>query len=166
MTVGKLSQTTEQVTENILCSVAKLASSVAGGWNNVRSVHVRAQDTPSIPVYVSFGMICNIQWILVSIGTFTWSVRFTRDDVRFCSCFQKSHLLLLHVYLMLYNLCLRKQILFCSLHSTASVHTHAPALHHTVNVPAVSMVAFYAVIRKIFGMFNPLTPTVATCVQL
>jgi len=57
MTVGKLSQTTEQVTENILCCVAKLASSLPGGWNNIRSAHIKIQDTPSIPIYVSFGMI-------------------------------------------------------------------------------------------------------------
>jgi len=57
MTVGKLSQTTEQVTENILCCIEKLASSLPGGWNNVRSAHVKVQDTPAVPIYVSFGMI-------------------------------------------------------------------------------------------------------------
>lgn len=55
MTVGKLSQTTEQVTENVLCCVEKLASSLPGGWNNIRSAHIKIQDTPSIPIYVSFG---------------------------------------------------------------------------------------------------------------
>lgn len=55
MTVGKLSQTTEQVTENILCCIGKLASSLPGGWNNVRSAHIKVQDTPAIPIYVSFG---------------------------------------------------------------------------------------------------------------
>lgn len=55
MTVGKLSQTTQQVADNILCCVRKLASSLPGGWNNVRSLHLKAQDTPSVPVYVSFG---------------------------------------------------------------------------------------------------------------
>lgn len=55
MTVGKLSQTTEQVTENILRCVGKLASSLPGGWNNIRSAHIKAQDTPAIPIYVSFG---------------------------------------------------------------------------------------------------------------
>jgi len=57
MTVGKLSQSTEQVTENILCCIRKLASSLPGGWNNIRSLHVKAQDTPSVPIYVSFGML-------------------------------------------------------------------------------------------------------------
>ena len=57
MTVGKLSQTTDQVTENILCSVGKMASSLPGGWNNIRSLHIKAQDTPSVPIYVSFGML-------------------------------------------------------------------------------------------------------------
>lgn len=56
MTVGKLSQTTDQVTENILCSVGKMASSLPGGWNNIRSLHIKAQDTPSVPIYVSFGL--------------------------------------------------------------------------------------------------------------
>jgi len=55
MTVGKLSQTTEQVTENILSCIQRLASSLPGGWNNIRSLHLKAQDTPSVPVYVSFG---------------------------------------------------------------------------------------------------------------
>jgi len=55
MTVGKLSQTVEQVTENVQCCIQKLASSLPGGWNNVRSLHLKAQDTPSVPIYVSFG---------------------------------------------------------------------------------------------------------------
>jgi len=57
MTVGKLSQTTEQVTENILCCIGKLASSLPGGWNNIRSAHIKVQDSPAVPIYVSFGMI-------------------------------------------------------------------------------------------------------------
>jgi len=56
MTVGKLSQATEQVTENILCCIEKLASSLPGGWKNIRSAHVKVQDSPAVPIYVSFGM--------------------------------------------------------------------------------------------------------------
>jgi len=67
MTVGNLSLTSDQLTENILCCVRKLAASLPGGWNNLRSLHVKAQHTPSIPIYVSFGML---QWLLYGLDCF------------------------------------------------------------------------------------------------
>jgi len=79
MTVGRLSQTTEQLMENILCCIRKLASSLPGGWTNIRSAHIKVQDTPAVPIYVSFGMSHSlwfskytcIQLLLLSVA-FNW----------------------------------------------------------------------------------------------
>lgn len=55
LTVGKLTQNIDEVTDNVMSCVAKLATAVPGGPTNIRSLHIKAQDSPAVPIYVSFG---------------------------------------------------------------------------------------------------------------
>lgn len=50
-----MSQSTEQVVDNVVAAIQRLSSSVAGGVMNIRSLHLKAQDTLSLPIYISTG---------------------------------------------------------------------------------------------------------------
>jgi ribosome biogenesis protein UTP30 len=55
VTVGRLSQSVDDVTDNVMVCVQSLATFVPGGSTNIRSLHLKAQDSLAVPIYVSFG---------------------------------------------------------------------------------------------------------------
>jgi hypothetical protein len=52
-----MSQNVDEVVDNIAAAIKCLSSSIAGGAVNIRSLHLKAQDTPSLPIYISAGTV-------------------------------------------------------------------------------------------------------------
>ncbi len=44
------------VLENVMNAIETLASSIPGGAVNIRSLHIKIEDSPSLPIYISKGM--------------------------------------------------------------------------------------------------------------
>lgn len=55
-----MSQNIDDVVENVLKAVQCISSSVVGGGMNIRSLHLKAQDTPALPIYISGGMFVSL----------------------------------------------------------------------------------------------------------
>merc|ERR1719203_997464 len=53
VSVGYSSLSEEQLTENTLAVLKTIVDKYPGGWPNVRSVYVKSQSTPSLPLYVT-----------------------------------------------------------------------------------------------------------------
>lgn len=53
--VGRMCQSDEQIQENVLEAVRKLASHVPGEWNNIQGLCLKLESTESIPLYVNMG---------------------------------------------------------------------------------------------------------------
>merc|ERR1719186_1182416 len=53
VSVGYSSLSKEQLTENTLAVLNTVVDKYPGGWPNVRSVYVKSQSTPSLPLYVT-----------------------------------------------------------------------------------------------------------------
>merc|ERR1719186_2077053 len=53
VSVGYSSLSKEQLTENTLTVLRTVVDKYPGGWPNVRSVYVKSQSTPSLPLYVT-----------------------------------------------------------------------------------------------------------------
>lgn len=51
--VGNGKQTPKQICENIQAVVLQVAEKFPGGWNNVRSIHVKTPRSLAIPVYLT-----------------------------------------------------------------------------------------------------------------
>ncbi|KAK3877912.1 hypothetical protein Pcinc_017422 [Petrolisthes cinctipes] len=51
--VGRLSQTDEEIKENIMAAVRKVASVVPGKWFNVQNLSLKLHKSVSIPIYVN-----------------------------------------------------------------------------------------------------------------
>jgi len=53
VSLGYSTLSTQQIIDNTLTVLDKLATKYPGGWPNIRSVHVKAPSTPSLPLYVT-----------------------------------------------------------------------------------------------------------------
>lgn len=51
--IGHTDQKIEQITENILTAVKKLATSFPGKWENIRTIILKAHGILPIPIYIS-----------------------------------------------------------------------------------------------------------------
>lgn len=57
MKIGRLSQTDEQIAENIKATAVKLARFIPGGWKNIMNLNLKLADSISIPIYVRTGSL-------------------------------------------------------------------------------------------------------------
>lgn len=53
--VGRMGQSDEEIEENVLEAVRKLATHVPGEWNNIQGLSLKLESTQSIPLYVKMG---------------------------------------------------------------------------------------------------------------
>ncbi|XP_013395541.1 ribosomal L1 domain-containing protein 1 [Lingula anatina] len=53
--VGHSDMTLDELTENIMAAAKTLAQAIPGGVNNIRSMHVKTETSPALPIYVSLG---------------------------------------------------------------------------------------------------------------
>ena len=53
--IGHMSQTDDEIQENILAAVKKLSTHVSGKWTNVQVLSLKLERTTSIPIYVKMG---------------------------------------------------------------------------------------------------------------
>lgn len=60
MKVGRLSHTDEEIVENILAVVKKLARSIPGGWKNIMNLNLKLALSLSVPIYVKIGSLNDI----------------------------------------------------------------------------------------------------------
>lgn len=51
--IGHTQQKSTQIIQNISAVITYLANKYPGGFGNIRSLHVRGETTPSIPIYIS-----------------------------------------------------------------------------------------------------------------
>ncbi|XP_078691799.1 uncharacterized protein LOC144922094 isoform X2 [Branchiostoma floridae x Branchiostoma belcheri] len=51
--VGSTSMTAEQVKENVLAVAKELGNKIEFGWSNMKSVSIKSQKSPALPVYVN-----------------------------------------------------------------------------------------------------------------
>lgn len=50
-----MAQSDEELEENVLAAVKKLAGHVPGHWNNIQGLSLKLEKTQSIPLYVKMG---------------------------------------------------------------------------------------------------------------
>lgn len=53
--IGNISQSKDELVENILAVVDKFAAVIPGNWENIRRLHIKCSRSLAIPIYVSFG---------------------------------------------------------------------------------------------------------------
>ena len=51
--VGHSGQTQEQLIENVIAAVSKIAKKVPRGWNNIQSIHLKTSESVALPLYNS-----------------------------------------------------------------------------------------------------------------
>lgn len=73
MTAGKMTQSVDTLTDNILACVHKISKLIPGGASNLRSVHIKGQDTMAIPVFVCLGeYIKDWNTVVISVLVSWW----------------------------------------------------------------------------------------------
>lgn len=50
-----MGQTDEEIEENVLETIRKLATHVPGEWSNIQGLSLKLESTQSIPLYVKMG---------------------------------------------------------------------------------------------------------------
>ncbi|XP_071548612.1 uncharacterized protein [Panulirus ornatus] len=60
MKVGRLSFTDEEIAENILAAVQRLANCVPGKWKNVQNLSLKLQTSKAIPFFVQIGSLNDV----------------------------------------------------------------------------------------------------------
>ena len=55
MTVSHTGQQTEVASENVLEATDRLAEFVPGGWENIKSLHLKLENSPALPIYLDLG---------------------------------------------------------------------------------------------------------------
>ena len=55
VTVARTGLTAEQIANNVKAAIKKVTECVPGGCDNIRNIHIKTPDSPSLPVYISFG---------------------------------------------------------------------------------------------------------------
>ena len=53
--MGRCGQTEEQLAQNVLSAVDSLRHKFPGGWANIRSLHLKLDKSPAVPIHVSDG---------------------------------------------------------------------------------------------------------------
>lgn len=53
--IGHLGMTSKEITENIVSTGFYIMKYFPGGWNNIRSLHIKGQRTAAVPIYLSLG---------------------------------------------------------------------------------------------------------------
>ena len=51
--VANSNMTAEQIVDNILMAAKVLAEVIPGGAENIRSIYIKSQDSPALPVYIA-----------------------------------------------------------------------------------------------------------------
>lgn len=57
--VGHLGMSATEIAENIISTGSYMMKYFPGGWNNIRSLHIKGPRTAAVPIYVSFST-CSI----------------------------------------------------------------------------------------------------------
>jgi len=58
--VGHSGQTQEQLIENVIAAVSKIAKKVPRGWNNIQSIHLKTSESVALPLYNSLPDVENV----------------------------------------------------------------------------------------------------------
>lgn len=62
LSVATLSQSSDDIIENVMSAVSQLTQSLAGGALNLRSLNLKVQDGPSLAIYLSSGLKEDVKW--------------------------------------------------------------------------------------------------------
>lgn len=65
MKVGRMGQTDDEIQQNILAAVKKLASHAPGEWANIQSLSLKLERTTSIPIYVKMNSLNEVKAVKV-----------------------------------------------------------------------------------------------------
>ena len=55
VTVGHTGQETKSAIDNVLTAVKRLTESVPGGWENIKSLHLKLVNSPALPIHLDLG---------------------------------------------------------------------------------------------------------------
>ncbi|MPC14882.1 Ribosomal L1 domain-containing protein 1 [Portunus trituberculatus] len=61
MKIGRMGQTDEEIQQNVLAAVAKLASHAPGEWANIQSLSLKLERTSSIPIYANMNSLNKVK---------------------------------------------------------------------------------------------------------
>ena len=50
-----MSQSADEVVDNVVAAIQRLSTTLVGSAMNIRSLHLKVQDAPSLPIYISIG---------------------------------------------------------------------------------------------------------------
>ena len=56
VTVAHTDLSTDGATDNILTVIEKLSKSIPGGGDNIRQLHLKCDNSPALPIYISDSM--------------------------------------------------------------------------------------------------------------
>ncbi|XP_042209316.1 ribosomal L1 domain-containing protein 1-like isoform X2 [Homarus americanus] len=63
MKVGRLSQTDEQIADNVKAAAVKLANRIPGGWKNVQNIGLKLGKSASIPFFARINSVKNVTFL-------------------------------------------------------------------------------------------------------
>lgn len=65
MKIGRMGQTDDEIQQNVLAAVKKLASHAPGEWANIQSLSLKLERTTSIPIYVKMNSLNEVKAVKV-----------------------------------------------------------------------------------------------------
>lgn len=62
VTVARMSQSADEVVDNVVAAIQRLSTTLVGSAMNIRSLHLKVQDAPSLPIYISIGSKAEVKF--------------------------------------------------------------------------------------------------------
>ena len=64
MTVAHSELSASQTEDNVNAAVERISANLPGGAANIRNIHIKTEDSPALPIYVSMGEL----WLVAIVG--------------------------------------------------------------------------------------------------